>query len=340
MNRSGIFITFMVFLIAMGIVSLYNETKNLETARERQMTDKAAFNAANESFNNLFEEVVGLNKEDFAKEVQQRAMPFSYDLNKGSIKLTQRLPQRESVLRSYFDALNIYSVFADNFQNEGGTAVSTTPPLDARWGGTEDFPLFTYALLPQCLLYDMNNGNTMLLRAGSSGSNKCTQNFSYSDVKIFDIGIGVNTQSYLPGAARVTCNGAFDAGGCANQPFDPASDFPYGIVTISEQNSQCPGIGCLLTDASGIKRIANHFDPEEAVIDSVVLQATDTNGVRIKFGKESADDSRPITIRNGFVSAPLQADLNVAFKQKISLFYFTGFGISVSKEKFSIVRET
>jgi len=38
--------------------------------------------------------------------------------------------------------------------------------------------------------------------------------------------------------------------------------------------------------------------------------------------------------------APLQADLNVTFAQKIRLFYFTEFGISVSKEKFSILRET
>ena len=340
MNRSGIFITFMVFLIAMGIVSLYNETKSLEASRERQMTDKAAFNAANESFNNLFEEVVGLNKEDFAKEVQQRAMPFSYDLNRNSIKLGQRLPQKESVLRSYFDALNIYSVFADNFQAEGGTSVSTTPPLDARWGGAEAFPLLTYALLPQCLLYDVNNGGTMRLRAGSSGSNKCTQNFTYRDVKIFGVGIGVNTQSYSPGVARVTCNGAFDAGGCANLPFDPASSFPYGTVTIFEQNSQCPGTGCLLTDASGIKRIANHFAPNNAVVDSVFLQATDTNGVRIKFGEEYSGDTLPLTVRNGFVSAPLQVDLNVTFWQKIRLFYFTGFSISVSKEKFSILRET
>ena len=62
MNQRGVFITFMVFLLVTSVIALHDTTKKTDYRQERKYIDNAAFNKVNNAFNNLYEEVVSLNK--------------------------------------------------------------------------------------------------------------------------------------------------------------------------------------------------------------------------------------------------------------------------------------
>ena len=134
MNQRGVFITFMVFLLFTSVITLHDITKKTDYRQEKKYIDNAAFNNVNNTFNNLYEEVVSLNKEGNARIIQQRFMPFSYDFNKNSIILNQQVPVKSSVIDTYIDALNIYSIFT-NSEITSDLNIITETIQNTKWDG-------------------------------------------------------------------------------------------------------------------------------------------------------------------------------------------------------------
>lgn len=345
MNTKGIFITFMVFLIVASILTLHDATKRTDFELERKHIDQAAFNNVNNLFNNIYEEVVSLNKEGNAKEIQERAMPFGYGIEENSIIISQRVPVREALLEAYIDALNIYHVFAE-VKATTDLNISTNTLTDSRWGGTEDYPDLNYAILPQCLLYDVNSccfdTNMMILKEILPGELGCTAGFDYADFNIVDINISINSTGCDP-ASGITGNlsGKADA-------YDPADTRPYLRIWVTEAGTTCPGTApedCPVTsEADGTKLITAHFDPESfnpaTEIDSLLVSCGALQWLRAKVGKQEAGDTNPIVIYNSLPSYPASVDINITFDQKVTLFYFTGFSVSIEKNNFPIKRST
>ncbi len=330
-NSKGVFITFMVFLLVVSILTLHDVAETTNYKQERKYIDEVAFNKVNNSFNNLYEEVVSLNKEGPAKDVQQRPMPFQYDFNENAVILSQRIPVKTSMLTAYVDALNIYSIFAD----KNATAdlnIATNAIQDSRWGGVEDFADLNYAILPQCLLYDINaccpDLNMMILRELADSEFGCSGGFDYADLNIVDINITVNTTAYIDQTPPLqgTLASSTDA-------FDPLNTLPYVRITINEINPQCPGAGCHITRNEaqpGIAVRTAHFDPAYTLVgteDTLIIPANASDEFKIKIGCEKVGDLFPIVISNTLPTTPIYVDLNITFDQKPELVYFTQWNI-------------
>ena len=339
MNRKGIFITFMVFLIVASILAANEAGKKIDYRQEQKHIDDMAFNTVNNAFNNFYEEVVSLNKEGMARIIQQRPMPFEYDLNGNSIILHQRIPVMESTIRSYIDALNIYSIFI-NYSAEEDLDIYTETVKNTAWGGTMNPPDLNYAILPQCLLYDINgccnDVNLMAFKALANGENNCVGGFNYGDFNVVDINILLNSSGCTTGSIAGNLGGK-------KQIFDPLSPYPYFKIVINEINPFCPGTGCKIT-ANGMEERYGHFNPETFApateIDSLLVNCDAQEWIRAKLGKESAGDAFPLAVYNKIRNRPVEVDLNLTFDKPVKLFYFTGFSISVGKKNFSIKRNT
>jgi hypothetical protein len=342
MNEKGIFMSFMVFLLVASVLALHDVTKRTDFWQEREHINELAFNNVNNVFNNLYEETVSLNKEGFAKIVQQRPMPFQYDFNENSIILTQRIPVRKPTLDAYIDALNVYSIFV-NQEATTDLNVNTSTIKNPTWDPSlQQRPDLNYAILPQCLRYDVNGGGTdrnyMILRELADGEDGCVGGFDYTDLNIVDINIFINSSAYEAQSPPFT--GTLD-----NQdPFVPGSELPYYRITIFELRPGCPGTGCIITPA-GKYEMYGHFNPLDYAapesLDWLRIYCNDAGDiVRIKLGKESENDIFPIAIYNTLSTSPINVDLNLTFDQKVELFYFTGFSISIEKKNFPIKRST
>lgn len=345
MNSRGVFITFMVFLLAAAVLLLHSSTKEIGSRQEEALVNEAAFDTVNNAFNNFFEEVVNLNKEGFAREVQQRPMPFEYDLNGSTIVVSQRLPPRSSLLDSYVDMLNIYSIFA-NLEEETGNlrAVTKVFAQNEEWNaGSPAVPDLNYAILPQCLFYDLNGDSHLVLRAGILPEWGCTQSFDYADVTGLDVNIFFDSSDYTYAGTLLSCSGEFDDGGaCSEAGFDSGNPDPYIVVRLDEECDQSQG--CKVTTQALLSRnqkvISAQFDPAQEK-GSVLIQATDNYVVEIRIGWVGEEHRFfPMHIENQFTDEPIHVDLNISFDDKIQGFYFTGFGISVMKRNFSAKRHT
>jgi len=331
----------MVFLLAASIISMYGAAKESSFRQEENEIGAAAFNVVNNSFNNLYEEVVSLNKEGFARQVQQRPMPFQYDFNKNALILNQRIPTRESVLDAYVDALNIYSIFVNSQMATSNDLVIGTETLkNSEWGAPLDFPDLNYAILPQCLMFDVNSCcldmNLMALREMQAGQNGCISGFDYADLNVVDVNLLLDSSQCATGSIGGNL-------GSKNEEFDPAETRPYFRIAINETKNDCPGDGCIIT-ATGKEERFGHFDPltfsPADEIDSLVVACDGTNWARVKLGKESEEDQFPVAIYNFLGSQAIEADLNIVFDQPVDLLYFTGFSINVEKRNFPIERGT
>ncbi len=335
MNKQGVFITFMVFLLAAAVILLYSKTGEIASSEEELLVNEAVFDAVNDSFNNLFEEVIALNKEGYAKEVQQRPMPFGYNLNDNSIAISQTLPARTGLLESYLDALNIYSIFANEQEQTGNLQISTAVIAQSSdWEpGSPQYPDLNYLILPQCLFFDLNSDGNMALRAGTDNEVGCEHDFGYADINAVDVNVFFDSTPYTDGT--LSCTGAFS--GCQQQLFDPLNPNPYIVVRLDELCGA--SAGCKVTTTLPLGRnqkvIAGHFNPEGNQ-GTVSIQATGDYVVMVEIGASSI----PVHVENQFLAEPIEVELNVSFDQKIQLFYFTGFSITAGKHNFPILRST
>ena len=306
MNQKGIFMSFMAFLLVTSVLALHDVTKRTDFWQERQHINELAFNNVNNVFNNLYEETVSLNKEGFSKIVQQRPMPFRYDFNKNSIILSQRIPVRKSTLDAYVDALNVYRIFVNQEATADLNIVTSTIKNPAWDASLQQRPDLNYVILPQCLRYDVNGGgfdrNYMILRELGDGEDNCVGGFDYADLNIVDINVFINSSAYE--AQSPPYIGTLD-----NQDaFVPGSPLPYYRITIFELRPECPGTGCIITDSSGKYEMYGHFNPLDFSPgeDWLRINSNDAGDiVRIKLGKESANDNFPIVIYNTLSTSPL-----------------------------------
>ena len=334
MNQRGVFITFMVFLLVASVIALHDTSKKTDFRQEKKYIDEAAFNRVNNAFNNIYEEVVSLNKEGWAKEIQQRPMPFDYNIHTNSIVLSQKVPVESVILDTYVDVLNIYSIFA-NETLTGDLNIVTETLKNTEWGGIDEYPDLNYAILPQCLLYNINSDSNMILQELEAGQLGCLSDFDYSDLNQVDINILINSRNCAGGSYTGTLNHQDDPSGIETDP--------YYKITINEVNTLCPGTGCKIT-ASGKDEFYGYFDPENYVIEAskdwLTINCDAENWMRIKLGMERADDPFPFVAQNFIPTQTVDIDLNVTFNSKIDLFYFTSFSISVNKANFPIKRRT
>ncbi len=134
--RRGAIFTFMSFLIVLALLALVGAINLQRSGYKENHALEFALNSASSKFDNLYSDLVSINKESGAKAFDERNLPFSYSLDYNSVAIVQELPVKESVWNNYYDLLNAYGIFV-NDMNSGlgeGFSLNVQASKNLVWG--------------------------------------------------------------------------------------------------------------------------------------------------------------------------------------------------------------
>lgn len=313
LNSRGIIFTLMVVFMILAVISLNTAVK--QTFRESQgIEDISAFVAVGNKFKNIERQIIDLDREGNAKEMNERFLPFGYDLEKdqNSISIQQQLPAKSIVVDEFFNVVNFFAVFL-NDANWGnvfdGLPVQAGTLKNPAWGG--DSNALHFLIEPLCFEYTLKGIDTMVF--ADSNSEKCAGEFEQSDIRRFDLNIAISNPSEDFNA--LYCN---DNPACPQQAFNPEhpQNWPYYRIFVDDSNCT----NCLLSQ----KVASAHFDPNQ-----------DFNVMVSCVGAGCA--SSPIIITqagldfNVFRNSAYRLNISakITFSRNIEQFLFSDFNVSV-----------
>lgn len=320
MNRKGVLFTMMVLLLTLGILAL-------NAAIEKGMTDAqqlgyvTSFLRVSEKYNNVERNLIRLDKNSAALELNQRIIPFVYVLKENSLSITQELPIKSSDFDSYYDAINIYEIFEEDANYSRaytGLNVSADTLQNSNWGGTSTE--ISFLIEPFCFQVRENGLSNLLMEA--SGSGKCTGIFNIADIRRFDANVIV--KQFAEDYNAMKCDGGSCDGTGWHQAFDPGNSSPFFELEINDSNCG----KCALKQAN--KKLSMHYDSAQTHKIEIYCQGTCTSDpIIISF----SDDLNVIHISNERVVAEIKTE----FKKAIQKFYFLGFDVSVRENDFNVL---
>lgn len=313
MRQRGLLFTVMAFFMILAILSL-NAVIREGFRESKSIGELSALSAVASKFRNIERIAVELSEGGKLKEVNERVLPFNYDLNadQNFLIVQQQMPLKSVVWNEFFNVMNLLEVFLED-GNRGnvfdGLAVSIATAKNAAWGGASEE--LHFLVEPFCYELALRQ-NTSLFR--ESGSVKCSQQFQNSFVKRFDLNIAIMNSNEDFNALH--CNGTTQ---CPQEPFqeDPPSGYPYYRIEILDENCG----NCVLPQ----KVVSQHFNPAQDF--NVVVSCVGANCV-----------SSPIIISSHELdfnvfhesSYRLAVTAKTTFSERASGFYFLDFNVSVA----------
>ncbi len=262
-------------------------------------------------FRNIERAITGLDKQGVAQAVDERILPFNYDLNGDLNYLTieQRLPLRDEQFNEFFDIINMFEMFLEDQNREhffDGIAADVNTLKNSNWGGSDD--TLHFLVEPFCYGYTVNP-NTMLF--GGSTSEKCEGSFQDSYMRRFDLNLTVaNVDEDFD---EILCNN----GNCPQDPFNPGDDNPYYRVEIDDRS--CGNCDLSQTIAS------EHFDPADDFNVVISCSSGECNSSTVIFSGSGTD----LNLYHES-SYRLNVDAKTTFSREIENFYFLDFNITVT----------
>lgn len=245
MNVRGVLFTTMLLLMVLSMLALISV---LETGKREGESygGLIAFEEADYFYENIQRNVVRVSESGKNKELMERLLPFSYELNGKSIVIEQMLPVNEIEFDNFFDLVNAYEVFLEDedFGNEfTGMGVVVETVRNDLWGGSVDD--INFLINPFCvkLSEDLNS-----ISFEETESVRCSGSFSSANIARYDVNIEVLRASEDFNA--LLCNG----GSCPSEAFSELDPDPYFRIEIIDANCA----GCDLSQTV----ISKHFNPE------------------------------------------------------------------------------
>jgi len=293
-NRKGIFLTFMAFLLVSTVITLSISIKQVEIGRGTSTANQAALKEVDSRFRNLRQQIV-VTKEGTASAAYGRFMPFNkFEADRNSIELEQNLPIDGEYLKNMYNALNLFAIFAEEKASDGMDFRIQTVLQNSEWdiGSTEEYPKITYAVLPQCMLFSSSKDsytvdgideNTVFSKGTQSDG--CEQEFEANNVAEYNIEITLPNVIQPP-----TCIGKF--GDCDDLPNNQTT--PYAKIRLIWENcATCPDKGF---DGAGIKTIAANLSPSGSNSDLITIDIASGDTVSIRFRQPDAPENEILEI--------------------------------------------
>ncbi|MBS3058523.1 MAG: hypothetical protein J4478_03935 [Candidatus Diapherotrites archaeon] len=312
-GKKGVLLSFTALLLILALLSLIDALNTQSSRANASQALVFALQSASSKFENLYTDIVFLDKEPAAKIVDERNLPFSYSLDYNSVQVIQELPLKQNVWDSYFDLLNSFKIFNESpdFEISDGFAISVQTVQNSKWGGSAQD--MNFLLLPQCLQYSALSN---LSQAGfyPASSVECpSSGFDASKIKKYSISIRVKKTSLEDYNAI-----SYNIAGFSNPAFP---EFEFNFI-----DSNCSQ--CAVPTAS--KHIEGYFDPSQQSSIRIYCSGSGCNSQDIN-----------ISIGNGIQafhsgSYRIDANFSLIFKNPISAFYFTDFNVSVQNQDFNI----
>jgi len=353
MNSKGIFFTFMAFLLIGTLMVLSSSLSQTSAKMERNLVTETALEEIENSFDNLRQQI-SVTKQGAAGNVYSRHMPFKgFELGDNWFELEQSLPIEGEYLKDTYNALNIFSVFAQAAGSKGTQVEVDQVVKNSDWSsnpGTDEFPEIGYIVKPQCMLLKVIKDNDtaisiddkVVFEAGSIAANDCEQDFSLESIEGFDINIHIPTIYY-----EFLCTGAFD---CTSR----IPEAPYVKILVEWDNCEDPsGSHCDYLDyLDGSKEVVVNLGTDfiSSGGDSVwIIHQSDVGGgvgVEINPGSIGQDfEALQVLIYSTEFPTPPSSpyfDAKVIFKDRIEEIALSEgmFDFSVGKKGFEICKGT
>ena len=230
MNSKGIFLTLMVFLVAIVAVSLAISNYNLEKQREVFSAEQTAFAKVNDQFETLYFEYKDLAAAGSNARYHSRVLPFEYGFSnaQATVAITQRVPGVSDQFSSFYDLLQTTSILWTNPRVSTGllTELDFASLQNTAWLGTLDYPVINYRVLPGCIIYALDYENDsankiVRFKKGSEATDGCT--FDWPSIQKISIRITGEMDIDL----QSDCTGVFANPTCFSQPFSENPNGPF-----------------------------------------------------------------------------------------------------------------
>ncbi|MFH1255852.1 MAG: hypothetical protein V1494_01035 [Candidatus Diapherotrites archaeon] len=316
MNRRGIIFSFTAMLLALAVLGLSGIGTSMESMNAQKNAQMNSVKLVNEKFMEIGSSATALERDGKAKEIQERALPFDYEVDGNALVLSHMLPLSEARVISFFDAVNVYLLFVSdkNYANAfSGLSVDVNSIRNSFWGGADSNASFI--VQPFCLevkIFDLNF---------EFGKKNCAaKTFSAAaDVKRADLNIFIGAGEDYNSVSCIS-NGAAV---CPTDSFNPPSSLPYFSLNIDDTNCS----GCL---PDGSESISWHFDPalENSITVSCIGGTCSSKPIELVFGE---------LLREMHSGQAVEVHSRIEFRKKLEAFEFNDFNYSVSIRDFNLM---
>ncbi len=242
MGSRGILFSLMVMLLLLSVLALNSAVQKRGVSTDSAANESSAFRKVSDKYSNLLNNLARLTMNKAEKAVDQRILPFTYDIDTNTITVRADLPTLQSKVDSYLAVLNSYRVFVEdsNYLGEFDSLKSDvnlpTPPT---WGGTDRNASFI--VKPHCMKYTIGESNSMVFEFTCAG-------YTYSTMRRQDLNITLSSAHDF-NSLSCSFNGSSS---CFNNDFNAQNPLPY--VSINLLDANC--VKCVL----GQKLVRGHFD--------------------------------------------------------------------------------
>lgn len=195
MNSKGVLFTILALIFVLSIIGLNESIKEARQGNLESRITVNAINTAGNKYNTLLRDLVNLDKNGKSKQVQERFLPFNYEIQNSRITIMQELPLSGIAWKNYFDILNALRVFSEDF-NYSNVFDSLKTEFETiknpEWNGSSEE--ITHLITPQCLGfsvmndYDKNDYKKAVLKPEET--QECS--FSESEIAKIDLNIVIN----------------------------------------------------------------------------------------------------------------------------------------------------
>ncbi|MFH0955051.1 MAG: hypothetical protein V1777_03020 [Candidatus Micrarchaeota archaeon] len=340
MNQKGVFLTLMVFLVAIVAVSLAVSNYNLEKQREVFTAEQTAFQKVNEQFEKVDSEFKNLAALSKNARYHSRLLPFDYNFSSDekTLRISQKLPTAPSEFSSFYDLLNTYTVLWSNPRLNTGikTDFNFGDLNNLDWGGSIEFPDINYRILPGCVVYSLDYNKEsrqkiMRFKKGTDGKDHCS--FSWAPIKKISVKV-ISPLNPSMETGGILCEGDFDfgAGACRTTQFTENPDNPPFVEFSYQGPASSKYVSAFLTGTT---------PPDTPPLSSVSFWPDGiSSGDRLVFSVNSgSDDLLKLNLGPQTGSSTFFGIVEITFDRPVDSFELQGYGFSVQNPIFAVSRQ-
>jgi len=185
----GVFFSVMMLMLITALLSLYTVAITKDNQINSNISEVNSFQRVSDKFANIKNNYTKLAISGNEKTIDQRIIPFVYDVNSQGININTKLPVRTTLIDSYLETINAFKIFLEdtNYSNEfDSLEVDINTIMSPLWGGS--YESISFLIKPQELLYSITDDNSLLF-------NFIGEDYNYFSMKKQEIEISPYTGS-------------------------------------------------------------------------------------------------------------------------------------------------
>jgi hypothetical protein len=249
-NTKGVLYSVTILLFIISLIVFISSLEEISFSFNSVFFDLTESNQIDSKYDSVYSMIL-LDSNGSVKNLKERLMPMSYDLDENSFSLGFSLPLNPAIQTLYFDYINALEISLED-QNRarfGGVFVDFNAAKNSDWLGDQN--AIHFLLLSHCVQATFNDLNEFILGPGVCSASA----FDFNSIDSIDLNLSVSG-SYSEDFNSVYCylNGAV---GCLQNDFNSLDPNPFIEVTFFDENCS----NCLLSESD--RSISFHFNPAE-----------------------------------------------------------------------------